>query len=109
MIIKTKPVVEPECRYSRVYVVQCHETGRIKIGRSRTPWRRAHSIATGAPTSCSVAFVVDPGPRIDGHELERELHQLFHAKRVRGEWFQIPAELVEYALTGGVALRECAA
>lgn len=76
-------------RYPRVYVVQCHETGRIKIGQSNSPWMRAQGIAAAAPTKCTVEFVIDAGPTLCGKALERSLHRRYADERVRGEWFAI--------------------
>jgi len=60
--------------------------GLTKIGKSRTPDTRIQNIVAGSPIELYplIAF-----PYQQGHNLERELHDIFAGKRVRGEWFNL--------------------
>ena len=68
---------------TRVYVMIDKNTGYYKIGRSKNPKARERTLQSEKPT-IEMLFNY-PGLNID----EKELHNLFIEKRVRGEWFDL--------------------
>lgn len=69
-----------------IYVIQAHETDRIKIGFSRSPVLRVTELQTGSPFLLSL-YRQWPGTI----ELEQEIHREFEPLRKIGEWFSLPA------------------
>ncbi len=61
---------------------------RIKIGTCANVRTRLRNLQTGIPGKGRIYYVT-PG----GRALERELHNLFAADRVTGEWFQYSAAI----------------
>jgi hypothetical protein len=63
--------------------------GRLKIGRSKDPFKRVLAIQTGNPESCRVLLAVDLE---NAAAIEAILHdRLSYAKR-EGEWFDVSFE-----------------
>lgn len=68
---------------SYTYLMIDTRTGRHKIGRSKRPDVRERTLQSEVPQTKLLAFC---------HESvvsESELHRVFSAKRVRGEWFDL--------------------
>lgn len=65
-----------------VYFVQGVDGGPIKIGVATDPKRRLATLQHGSPVLLR-ALIIMPG----GFEMERQLHRLFAAGRMHGEWF----------------------
>jgi len=61
-------------------------TGPYKIGKSKDPSQRFHTIFTNSPVALELILQIETD---DMHALERDLHQRFAAKRIQGEWFQL--------------------
>lgn len=74
-----------------VYVAKCGKYH--KIGYSKTPERRVESLQTGNPEPVVLVGTIE-GTK----DTELQLHQQFHAKRVRGEWFELTDEDVQWLL-----------
>lgn len=87
-----------------IYFIQNADTGHVKIGRARNVQQRLSNLQT-ANSGTLVLLARCAGSR----ETERDLHQRFKSKHVRGEWFDISAQDVEEvaALLGG-PVSECA-
>lgn len=66
---------------------------RIKIGFSATPAARFRALDTGAPEEPSLLVAV-PGTQRD----EYQLHAIFDADRVKGEWFNGSQQLMNLIL-----------
>ncbi|MGH9605550.1 MAG: GIY-YIG nuclease family protein [Terracidiphilus sp.] len=74
---------------SFIYLVLDERTGCIKIGRSKTPNARERTLQSENPTHRMLfAHPADA-------DFERELHQEFAERRVRGEWFRLSEEDIE--------------
>ena len=81
-----------------VYFIQADMPGGrgpIKVGYmgNGEMWRRIKELQTGCPWDLKVIRCT-PGTQAN----ERWVHREFGASRMRGEWFQFSADLVEYAL-----------
>lgn len=75
-----------------IYYIGCAETFRLKIGyTSGPPEKRLKALRTGTPTPIYL-MAIHPGTPED----ERRLHRQFAVDRVRGEWFQMSAELFDH-------------
>lgn len=73
-------------RHTFVYFAE--SAGRIKIGCSGQPWRRAYKLSTGNPNGVRILAAV-PGRFAD----ERALHRRFEHLRISREWFRADPEL----------------
>lgn len=68
-------------RPMKTYLIKDGYTGLYKIGRAYSPGRRSDTITAYHPLGEVVA--------ISPKNLETKMHNLFHAQRVRGEWFRL--------------------
>lgn len=75
----------------QVYFAQAGEDGPIKIGTSEQVDRRLKSLQLSCPQKLRLLGTV-----FGGHKLERELHRMFEAHRIQGEWFRAGPDLLEY-------------
>jgi hypothetical protein len=73
-------------RHTFVYFAE--SAGRIKIGCSGQPWRRAYRLSTGNPNGVQIVVAV-PGRFADEHALHRRFAHL----RISREWFRADPEL----------------
>lgn len=79
--------------YTYVYVLKNNKTGLYKIGRSIKPKFREKTLASEQP-DVSLVFV---SPLCET-SIEKELHRHFQDKRVRGEWFSLSHDDVQYLI-----------
>lgn len=86
-----------------IYVMEDLRNGLFKIGRSMTPEKRERTLQSEVP-QVQMCFLI---PGEEKHE--RELHENFSAKRIRGEWFSLDADdlfrVVSYLKQSGDADR----
>lgn len=75
-----------------VYLLQS-PTSAYKIGRTRDPNNRMRTFGVQLPFEVDFICVIKTG---DMYELERRLHERYADKRIRGEWFALDSEDVEY-------------
>lgn len=76
-----------------VYFIWASEGQRVKIGRSCNPERRFNSLRTSSSEELHFLGCVATD---DAIALERDLHRIWGAWRVRGEWFTATAELIDF-------------
>lgn len=76
---------------SGVYVLHCADV--YKIGRGRNAALRVRQIQTNTPFPVEHLFTIATSNAV---ALERELHQRFAERRVRGEWFALITDDIEY-------------
>ena len=70
-----------------VYLVHCKGTTYYKIGISKLNYHlRLSGIQSGCPFELEMIYVIHSN---DHRNLEKELHDKFKDKRVRGEWFDL--------------------
>jgi hypothetical protein len=62
--------------------------GMVKIGYSNDPRRRFHNLSIGCPTKCSLVAVIE-----GSMSEEKDIHEMFKANRIRGEWFEFTPEI----------------
>ena len=72
-----------------VYVIEC--AGRVKIGLANDPQQRVRDLNTGSPDPATLYAHRVYANRLTAHEIESRMHRLLRAKRVKGEWFDVPA------------------
>ena len=78
------------------YVYLIKASGKYKIGISTNPDKRIESLQTANPSPISVVHIQY------SHEykrLEAELHEKYGEYRMQGEWFDLPADLVDLVVT----------
>ena len=66
-----------------VYVMHDFNTGYYKIGKSNNPERREKTLQSEKPT---IELLYKSKMSV---KTEKELHQMFQEKRIRGEWFDL--------------------
>lgn len=81
-----------QVRAGYIYVIQS-QSGEYKIGLSETPKKRISKLEVKLPFDIEVIHLIQTD---DMHRLESSLHMTFEAKRVRGEWFALDSEDVDY-------------
>lgn len=74
-----------------VYFIQAVNGGPIKIGIAYSPEERLAQIQNMSPVQLRIL-----GVRRGGAQHEAELHKLFAASRLHGEWFEPSAELTRF-------------
>lgn len=80
-----------------VYLMEHQEQDLYKIGFSVSPRRRVEEVAKAEGAAVELICSI---PAADMRALERELHQQYREKRIRGEWFR----LSQYDIAAIVAL-----
>ena len=65
-------------------------TGLIKIGKSINPLHRERTLQSEKPTISLFAVCEE--------DIENELHSIYDSYRVRGEWFNISSNQVQYII-----------
>lgn len=81
-----------------VYVMRAGE--HVKIGKSAAPQSRLSSIQTGSAYQVEVLRLIETGNMSD---LESRLHARFCEYCVRGEWFKLPDDKLDWLLTAEVS------
>lgn len=77
-------------KVTNVYLMIDHNTGFYKIGRSKSPLDRERTLQSEKPTIELLCYW-----QLVENE-ERALHDYFAEKRVRGEWFALDKEDIEF-------------
>lgn len=77
------PVSKYSDKFTKVYVMIDKNTGYYKIGRSSNPLKREKTLQSEKPT---IELLFHHDARISN---EKELHDMFSDKRIRGEWFDL--------------------
>lgn len=76
----------------QIYLIE-HPLGFYKIGIARFSDDRVKDLQTGSPFELSVrSWVTTTEP----HEVESDLHDSLSEYHVRGEWFELPDDVVEW-------------
>ena len=76
-------------KFTKVYVMIDKNTGYYKIGRSINPLKREKTLQSEKPT---IEMIFNHDARVKD---EKELHEMFNEKRVRGEWFDLSGSDLE--------------
>lgn len=66
--------------------------GTVKIGITKYLEQRMSSLATACPYDIEVLFTVEVA---DARWAERQIHERFAHKRVKGEWFRLDEDEIE--------------
>lgn len=74
-----------------VYFIRDLNSGLVKVGHGRDPWRRLTMLQTGCPGPLEMVAIIEGDA-----EVERDLHVRFAAKRERGEWFRVEGAFADY-------------
>jgi len=75
-LIYQRENIKPKC-----YLMIDEATGLVKIGKSINPENRERTLQSEKPTIKMIHYF--------DNDIERELHNKFRDKRVRGEWFRL--------------------
>jgi hypothetical protein len=79
-------------RHGYVYLLDS-QIGVWKIGRSSVPVKRISTLEVKLPYDLEVIALIETK---DMYGLESHMHNKYAAKRVKGEWFRLSSEEVEY-------------
>lgn len=85
--IRSTGIIRPEnflsprfCPHpTKTYVVQCSETKRVKIGKTRLTVKGRIS-SMQLPADAEILLTIE-------EDIEQELHAIYKDKRLKGEWF----------------------
>jgi len=72
-----------------VYIVQCNELNKVKIGRTNNPELRIKSLQVGSPAELHLVATIECDPI-----RETVLHRAFESVHSHGEWFNTSPEAV---------------
>lgn len=86
---RTRPTAGTEY----VYFIHAPAADAVKIGRAADPHRRLQILQVGSPHELRLIGWMATTP---DERLERDLHGLFKADRIRGEWFTATVELLKF-------------
>jgi len=77
-----------------IYLIKCGKY--YKIGRTEKNFQqRLSDIQTSNPEKIKIVFCA----KVDSYkEIEESIHEHFKDKRVRGEWFELKCEEIEFAI-----------
>lgn len=78
-----------------VYVMRA-SNGYVKIGRSRDVDGRRAVLQTASPFLIEVVHMIPVLNTKEAARIEAEWHRVFGLFRLRGEWFDLPDEMVAY-------------
>jgi hypothetical protein len=81
------------CESGLVYLIKCEKM--YKIGKTTNLPKRFTSLQTASPYPLKLIHTIQCA---ELRNSERRFHQMFAAKRVRGEWFELSEEDVNYIL-----------
>jgi len=76
-------------------MIECH--GFVKIGIAVNVHARLASLQTGSPFKLTLLTSFASG---SPQEEEEAIHALLEQYRVRGEWFELPAPMIDHLLKG---------
>ena len=76
----------------KVYLLKARDHPWYKVGKSRRFTRRFRWLYTNLPFEVDLVYTIDTD---NISAVEDHFKQLFRAKRIRGEWFDLIAEDVE--------------
>jgi Meiotically up-regulated gene 113 len=88
----TRPRRQIKGQKGIVYIVRAEGTSRVKIGRSAKDGPRLASLQTASPYRLKVLRKI---PTEDIAFLERMLHKRYARYRQQGEWFELPAQVLD--------------
>lgn len=77
--------------YTYVYILFDERTCYYKIGKSINPLFREKTISSEIP-SVKMIFISP----LTNPETEKELHKIFNKKRIRGEWFKLNQDDINF-------------
>ena len=80
----------------RVYLIG-DEQGAVKIGISHDPNERLATLQTGHPESLALLHSVSYRTSAEARAAEGNLHLVFEAQRMNGEWFDLTDRQVRQA------------
>ena len=81
---------QAEDKHGWIYVLRAGDY--YKIGRAQNPVDRYSQLATLPPWPTEIVHMFETE---NYHAIEKDLHDLFSAKRANGEWFALDTEDVE--------------
>lgn len=84
---------KPNNNYGFVYLFHNTENDSYKIGLSKDPEKRLGAIKTSLSSDVEMILSIETGDMVS---LESYLHDRFKDRRIRGEWFKLTKEDVDY-------------
>lgn len=85
-----------------VYVMRNNDNGAYKIGISKNPGYREHTLQSQEPDITCI-FQLEFPTRDIARLVERSIHEEYAGYRLRGEWFSIPREMI-YTVIGEIVM-----
>ena len=88
--ISKQPVTKPKAKRTNLYLMRDLRTNLVKIGISINPSTRERTLQSESP------MIELEWQAPSTSDEEKELHLLFKEKRIRGEWFNLSKDDVDY-------------
>ena len=79
-----------------VYLVLDAKNDRVKIGYASVPKQRLRTLQSASPSILSLALTITFQNKDAAEAFERHLHDRFDGYRIRGEWFEDGAIILDY-------------
>ncbi len=88
---RSTPKAAPKKGY--VYLIKADGSNRYKIGFSTKPTERIKALQKTCPFPLSISHLILVDDMVN---VERHFHSQFHHYHVNGEWFDLPADAINY-------------
>lgn len=92
-VLRVSESVQPGEDACFVYVMRNNQNGAYKIGISKDPEYREHTLQSQEPDVTCI-FQLEFPNRESARSVERDMHIKYGEYRLRGEWFSIPKEMI---------------
>ena len=88
------PKARRAIRIGQDYLYVFEQEGYYKIGISNDPARRLSALQASTPFEVRISFVLGFGG--DAEPIEKALHEYFINKHIRGEWYRLSKQDLEF-------------
>ena len=80
---------------NKSYVYFAEGNGYIKVGKANNVKRRLHELQIGNPIKLTLISTIECYSEEEAYEVEKYYHTKFQEYCVKGEWFDLPAALLQ--------------
>lgn len=85
---------------SYIYAIGSDHFNFVKIGYSSNPKNRLWGLQNANPYKLKLLSVWGPWKASQIRQVEETIHNMYHEKRVSGEWFDVPITTIQCDLSG---------
>ncbi|MBR3238471.1 MAG: GIY-YIG nuclease family protein [Oscillospiraceae bacterium] len=88
----SKVIKQRNPKSAAVYFIENYDGSRVKIGRTKTLWRRYEEISQASGGDARIAFAIPTESEEAAKSLEHHFHSIFPGPHLAGEWFMAKDE-----------------